>query len=221
MFPIEKLKPLDNLVRPNILKIIGLALSIWLCFSPLFADDAAFVKYVIDGDTVILKNNETLRFIGIDTPEIDHENKNAEPLGYAARSLNLKLLGSKRIRLEYDQEKRDHYNRLLAYVYLPDGTFVNMVLLRSGMGIYLHKPPNLKHSERLLKAQREAMLERKGIWHAWSEAKQSYVGNQKSKRFHRTKCRYGKKTAPANRIPFSRKWDAYWEGYSPCKKCLK
>jgi micrococcal nuclease len=179
------------------------------------------VKYVIDGDTVILKNNEKLRFIGIDTPEIDHENKNAEPLGYAARSFNLKLIESKRIRLEYDQEKQDHYNRFLAYVYLPDGTFVNMELLRSGLATYLHKPPNLNHSERLLKAQREAMSEMKGIWHAWSEAKQSYVGNQKSKRFHRTKCRYGKKTAPAHRISFSKMWDAYWEGYSPCKKCFK
>jgi micrococcal nuclease len=201
---------------------ISLAVLMFLMLPAfLVYGDMTVVAYVIDGDTVILENDETLRYIGIDTPEIDHQNKRAEPLGYAARSFNLKLLGSQRIRLEYDQEKQDHYNRLLAYVYLPDSTFVNMELLRSGLATYLHKPPNLKHEDRLLTAQREAMLERKGIWHAWSETKQSYVGNQTSKRFHRPTCPYGKKTAPANRVSFSKQWDAYWHGYAPCKRCLK
>ena len=187
----------------------------------LVAGEAAVVKYVIDGDTIILKNGEKVRYIGIDAPEIDHENKHAEPLGYAARSFNRKRLGSKRIRLEFDHEKQDRYNRLLAYIYLSDGTFMNLELLRSGLATYLHKPPNLKHKDRFLQAQRKAMSESKGIWHAWSETRQSYVGNRNSKRFHLPGCRYGKKTAPASRVAFSSQWDAYWEGYSPCKKCLK
>ena len=194
-----------------------------LVFLPvsLLAQDSVFVKYVIDGDTIILKSNEKVRYIGIDTPEIDHENKSAEPLGYAARSFNKKLVGSKRIRLEYDHEKQDHYDRLLAYVFLPDGTFVNLELVRSGMATYLHKPPNLKYHKRLLQAQRKAMSEQKGIWHARPETGQSYVGNRKSKRFHLSGCRYGKKIASTNRVVFSSQWDAYWEGYSRCKKCLK
>lgn len=193
-----------------------------LVFLPvsLLAQDSVFVKYVIDGDTIILKSGEKVRYIGIDTPEIDHENKRAEPLGYAARSFNKKLLGSKRIRLEYDKEKQDHYNRLLAYVFLPDGTFVNLELVRSGMATYLHKSPNLKYRKRLLQAQRKAMSEKKGIWSARSETGQSYIGNRKSKRFHLSGCRYGKKTALTNRVVFSRQWDAYWEGYTPCKHCL-
>jgi endonuclease YncB( thermonuclease family) len=185
------------------------------------AGDTSYVKYVIDGDTVILKNNEKLRFIGIDAPEIDHENKKAQPWGYTSREFNKKLLGSKKIRLEFDHEKRDHYNRLLSYVFLPDGTFINLELLRSGLATYLHKPPNLKYAEPFMQAQRAAMSENKGIWHAWSETGQVYRGNRNSKRFHLPRCRYGKKTAPANRVSFSNQWDAYWEGYSPCQKCLK
>ena len=208
-------------MRPNILKPFGLILTLLLCHSSLFADETAVVKYVIDGDTVILKNDEKLRYIGIDTPEIDHEAKQAEPLGYAARSFNTKRLGSKKVRLEFDLEKRDHYNRILAYIFLPDGTFVNLALLRSGMGTYLHKPPNLKYADRLLKAQRKAMSDRKGVWHTWSETSQSYVGNRRSKRFHLHECRYGKQMAETNRVLFSRQWDAYWEGYAPCRKCLK
>lgn len=187
----------------------------------LLARDRASVKTVIDGDTVILKNGENVRYIGIDTPEIDHENQKAEPLGYAARSFNRKLIGTQGIRLEFGRERRDHYNRLLAYVFLPDGTFVNLELLRSGLGTYLHKPPNLKYAEPLLQAQRKAMSGKKGIWQAWSDKRRPYVGNRTSKRFHLPGCRYGKKTAPDNRVAFSRQWDAFWEGYSPCNKCLK
>jgi endonuclease YncB( thermonuclease family) len=185
------------------------------------AQDKSYVKYVIDGDTIILKNGQKVRFIGIDAPEIDHETKQTEPLGYTSRAFNKKLLGSKIVRLEYDREKQDHYNRILAYVFLPDNTFVNLELLRSGMATYLHKPPNLKFTEQLLQAQRTAMSEYKGVWHAWSETGQTYMGNRNSKRFHLPGCRYGKKTAHRNQVRLSSKWDAYWDGYSPCTKCLK
>jgi micrococcal nuclease len=199
----------------------GLLLLICLLIPlSVLARDSVSVTYVIDGDTVILKSGENVRYIGIDTPEIDHENKKAEPLGYAARSFNQTLLRAQGIRLEFDREKRDHYNRLLAYVFLPDGTFVNLELLRSGLGTYLHKPPNLKYAEALMQAQRKAMSGKRGVWQTWSETGQTYVGNRRSKRFHIPSCPYGKNTAPANRVEFSRQWDAYWHGYAPCKKCF-
>ena len=202
-------------------KIVVLILLPILFFpSFLVAQDAVFVKYVIDGDTVILKNGKKVRFIGIDAPEIDHENHQAEPLGYAARSFNTKLIGSKGIRLEYGQEKRDHYKRLLAYVFLQDNTFVNRELVQSGLATVLSIPPNLKYADNLLQAQRDAMSGKRGMWGSWSEKQQPYLGNYKSKRFHLPGCKYGRKTASSNRVYFSKQWDAYWEGYSPCKKCL-
>ena len=203
------------------LKIVVLTLLSILFFpSFLVAQDALFVKKVIDGDTVILKNGKKVRYIGIDAPEIDHENHQAEPLGYAARSFNKKLIGSKRIRIKYGQEKRDQYGRLLAYVFLPDNTFVNLQLVQSGLATYLYKPPNLKYADSLLQAQRDAMSNKRGVWGIWSDEQHPHVGNRKSKRFHFPECKYGIRTAFANRVNFSRQWDAYWEGYAPCTKCL-
>ena len=202
-------------------KIVVLILLPILFFpSFLVAQDAVFVKYVIDGDTVILKNGNKVRYIGINAPEIDHENHPAEPLGYAARSFNKKLIGSQRIRLEYGREKRDHYKRLLAYVFLKDNTFVNQELVQSGLATYLYIPPNLKYADNLLQAQKDAMSGKRGMWGSWSEKQQPYIGNYKSKRFHLPGCKYGRKTASSNRVYFSKQWDAYWEGYSPCTKCL-
>jgi len=204
-----------------ILSIISVLLSLLVISISLLAGTTDTVRYVIDGDTIILTSGEKIRYIGIDTPEIDHEIKRAEPFGYAALNFNKKCVGSKGIRLEFDREKHDQFGRQLAYVFSLDATFVNLELLRSGLATYLHKPPNLEYSEKFLQAQRQAMSDGKGMWNAWSERDQSYVGNRKSKRFHLPGCRYGRKTASYNQVKFSRQWDAYWEGYSPCKKCLK
>ena len=204
----------------NILKFIGFLLTFVLISDTLCADDAARVRYVVDGDTVILQSGEHIRYIGIDAPEIDRDNKPAEPFSHAARALNKAMVGLLFVHLEFDHEKRDHYNRLLAYVFLPDRTFVNLELLRSGMATYLHKPPNLKYADTLVAAQQEAMAAHKGLWESWSEQSRTYVGNRKSKRFHLPGCGYGKKTAAANRVAFSKQWDAYWQGYAPCKKCV-
>ena len=204
----------------NVLKSIGFLLAACLISNTLFAKDTAHVRYVVDGDTVILQSGEKVRYIGIDAPEIHRENKPKEPFGRAARSFNQGLLGSQTVHLEFDHEKRDHYSRLLAYVFVPDGTFVNLELLRSGMATFLHKPPNLKYADSLLKAQQEAMTAKRGLWESWSEQNMTYVGNHKSKRFHLPGCRYGKQTAAVNRVTFSKQWDAYWQGYAPCKKCL-
>lgn len=215
----DQRQEMTNWKRLNICVFVLL----YVLFFPVFltAADRVYVKYVIDGDTIILKSGEKVRYIGIDTPEIDHENKKAEPLGYAARNFNKKRVGAKGIRLEFDREKHDHFGRRLGYVFSLDNTFINLELLRSGLATYLHKPPNLKYAEKLLQAQRKAMLDGKGVWHAWSERDQSYVGNRKSKRFHLPGCRFGKKIASYNRVEFLRQWDAYWQGYSPCKKCIK
>ncbi|MBW1889727.1 MAG: thermonuclease family protein [Deltaproteobacteria bacterium] len=187
----------------------------------LAAQETVPVKYVIDGDTIILNNGKKVRYIGIDAPEIAHGNSPAEHFGDAARTFNSQLTGSAGVYLEYDREPRDRYGRHLAYVFLSDDTFVNQRLLFSGLAIFLYKPPNLKYAEILLQAQRTAMSGKKGVWKSWIENPRSYLGNRKSKRFHLPGCPYGKNTAQQNRVSFKNRWDAYWKGYAPCKKCIK
>ncbi len=110
----------------------------------------------------MLTNGQRVRYIGINTPEIDYENQKAQPFGYEARSFNKKLVLSQKIRLEFDRERHDRFGRLLAYVFLPDGSFLNERLLENGLAFYLYRRPNLKYDNRLLKAQQDAMKAQKG-----------------------------------------------------------
>lgn len=69
--------------------------------------------------------------------------------------------------------EKDKYGRLLAYVYLPDGTFVNAELVKLGYAQVATYPPNAKHQELFLKLQREAQRENRGLW-----SKESNLGNR-------------------------------------------
>ena len=182
--------------------------------------DAFYVKHVIDGDTVILENDRHVRYIGIDAPEIFHKENKAQPFGYAARNYNQRIIGNKKIQLLYDQEKKDAYNRLLAYVFDPDKKFLNRLLLLKGYAYYLYIPPNTQQHKILLKAQREAMTAKRGLWGQLTAREKIFIGNINSKRFHLPHCSFGKRIRKKNRIEFKSKWDAFWEGYAPCKQCL-
>ena len=178
------------------------------------------VKWVNDGDTIVLTNGWRVRYIGINAPEIDHENQKAQPYGYKARSFNKKLVLSQKIGLEFDEERRDRYGRLLAYIFLEDGSFLNSRLLKNGLAYYLHRRPNVKYDKRLMKIQQEAMKFRKGLWHNWKEKQGWYIGNQNSRRFHLASCPLSQKIKWKNRMVFSAKWDAFYAGYAPAKNCI-
>jgi len=178
------------------------------------------VKWVNDGDTIVLANGWRVRYIGIDAPEIDHENQKAQPYGYKAKSINKKLVLSQKIGLEFDEERHDRYGRLLAYIFLPDGSFLNSRMLENGLAFYLHRRPNVKYDKRLLQAQQEAMKSQKGLWRNWKEEQGRYIGNQNSRRFHLATCPLAKNIKWKNIIIFSTKWDAFYAGYAPAKNCI-
>lgn len=69
-----------------------------------------------------------------------------------------------KVTIEFDVEKRDKYGRLLAYVYLADGTMLNEEIVKAGYANLLTYPPNVRYRERLAKAYREAVHNRKGLW---------------------------------------------------------
>ncbi len=87
-----------------------------------------------------------------------------EPYGTEASEANRKLVDGKTVRLEFDVQQLDHYKRLLAYVYLEDGTFVNAWLVEQGYAQVMTVPPNVKYQELFLKLQREAREARRGLW---------------------------------------------------------
>ena len=205
-------------------KPIGLILPVMFFFIAAAGYSSAqtwyTVKWVNDGDTIVLTNGWRVRYIAINAPEIDHENQKAQPYGYKARSFNKKLVLSQKIGLEFDEERRDRYGRLLAYIFLEDGSFLNSRLLENGLAYYLHRRPNVKYDKRLMKTQQEAMKFRKGLWHNWKEEQGRYIGNQNSRRFHLASCPLSQKIKWKNRMVFSTKWDAFYAGYAPAKNCI-
>lgn len=178
------------------------------------------VQEVFDGDTVLLEDGRTVRYLGVNAPEAASELRPAQPFSEAATSWNRKMVLGKTVRLEMDVEERDEYGRTLAYVYLPDGTFVNQAILAAGLAQYFPNTLNMKHAGMLIDAQRSAMKSGAGLWRNWSEKPSLYIGNRRSLRFHTADCPFGRKTSARNRRDVHRMWDAYWDGYFPCKQCL-
>lgn len=129
--------------------------------------EEATVSRVTDGDTVRIKpdidGEDRLRFIGVDTPETDPE-RGPEPYGEEARRFTRRSLEGEWVTLEFDVKKKDDYGRLLAYVYLPDGTMFNETLLEEGYAQVATFPPNTRYLDRFEEAQEEAREARRGIW---------------------------------------------------------
>ena len=126
------------------------------------------VKRVVDGDTIVIDINgvdTTVRFIGIDTPESVNpdESKNTEE-GKIASNFTKELLTNKKVYLEYDVQINDKYGRTLAYVYMEDGTMVNEYVIAEGYAYILTITPNVKYSDRFVKAFEEAQANNKGLW---------------------------------------------------------
>jgi micrococcal nuclease len=180
----------------------------------------ALVTKVIDGDTLILAGGKRVRLLGIDAPEMGREGRPAQFLAYKSKALLADLAQGKRVRLEYDQLRYDHYGRLLAYLFLPNKTMINAEILRQGLAhVYFH-PPNVRYRETLLAAQTAAMDARRGLWQkALNQDEPYYLANRRTLRFHRPHCPLAAKIAPANRGKITSLKKAYLEGYSPCRSC--
>jgi len=130
----------------------------------------ARITHVIDGDTVraIAGGDEvTIRLIGIDTPEKDGPYTDLECYGEEATLFTHERLDDEMVDLEFDVERTDRYDRILAYLWLGD-ELVNESILAEGAGVLLTIPPNVAHVERFEEAQREARETERGLWGACS-----------------------------------------------------
>jgi len=123
----------------------------------------AKVVNVVDGDTFKIESGETVRMIGIDTPETVHPSKPAQCYGKEASSKTQDLLEGKEIKLEKDVSEKDKYGRLLRYVYVGE-IFVNEYLVKEGFAVSSSYPPDIKYQDKFVEAQRKAREENKGLW---------------------------------------------------------
>jgi micrococcal nuclease len=138
-------------------------LFVVLFLTSLYGQDVVRVKHVVDGDTLLLNNGERVRLIGVDTPETKHPQKPVEHFGEEAYRFTQRMVEGKDVRLEYDQTRRDRYGRILAYVFLMDGTFVNAEIIRQGYGFVYTKYP-FKYLDEFRGYEKEARETGRGLW---------------------------------------------------------
>jgi micrococcal nuclease len=140
--------------------------------------EEALVKRVVDGDTFLLSNGERVRLLGIDSPEkfeskkLDNDaeisgqdKKTIQKLGQLASDYVKNFVEGKKVYLEREPnyEDRDIYNRLLRWIYLEDGTFINGKIVKDGYAQVYEKFPVSKLEE-LRRYQKEARENNRGLW---------------------------------------------------------
>jgi endonuclease YncB( thermonuclease family) len=124
------------------------------------------VTDVVDGDTIKVSTGQTLRLIGVDTPETVDPRKPVQCFGREASARAHALLDGTRVRLEYDptQGRLDKYGRTLAYVWMADGRLYNETIIAEGYAHeYTYDIP-YRYRDAFRAAQRSARLHNRGLW---------------------------------------------------------
>jgi micrococcal nuclease len=152
-----------------------------LCVPMGNAYNNATVVRVVDGDTLRIEMNgheEAVRLIGIDTPEskankkakkdavkTNHDVETITAMGReAAKYVRTLVRRGDTVGLEFDVQKRDKYKRLLVYAYLQDGKMLNEEIIKAGYASVMTYPPNVKYQERFVRAYREALDTKRGLY---------------------------------------------------------
>jgi len=122
------------------------------------------VVRIVDGDTLVIlyhSKNEKVRLIGIDTPETVHTKKPVQCYGPEASNFMKKMVSGKKVKIE--DSHRDRYGRLLAFVYLMDGRFINKKMIETGHAFAYTKYP-FKFSKKFKEAEKKAKQHKIGLW---------------------------------------------------------
>jgi micrococcal nuclease len=160
--------------------IISVVLSLFLTVNG-YAQQTTTVTRIVDGDTLkvfYLEGEESIRLIGIDTPESRVNKKTKKDAKRSGQDIETIIAMGKRateyveslvkpgglITIEFDVQERDRYKRLLGYVYLSNGKMLNEEIVKAGYASVMTIPPNVKYKDRFLIAYQEARERKVGLW---------------------------------------------------------
>lgn len=189
--------------------------------------ERVLVTDVVDGDTIKVlrgRRQETVRLIGVDTPETGRQGTPVQFYGPEASLFARRILLEKRVRLEFESPDRpggsaDKYHRTLAYVFTDDGRNFNLELVRLGYGRAYTKYP-FRYQAVFEKAEQEAIGAGAGMWNgakraAWSDPARrgKVIGNIRTAIYHVPGQRYYSSVGEKNRIYFQTEEDARKEGF--------
>ena len=163
------------------LKTILIVFVLTLLSPPLHAQQTTIVTRIVDGDTLkvfYLEGEESIRLIGIDTPESRVNKKTKKDAKRSGQDIETIIAMGKRateyveslvkpgdiVTIEFDVQERDRYKRLLGYVYLSNGNMLNEEIVKTGYASVMTIPPNVKYKDRFLKAYINAKERKVGLW---------------------------------------------------------
>ena len=132
----------------------------------LSAPEKAKVKFVYDGDTLLLTDKRKIRIIGVDTPETKHHKQKEQAYAAKATEALRELLKRfhNQVSLQYGAQRKDRYSRILAHVFLADGTNISNWLLERGFAKTLAIPPNIKLANCYKTVEEDAQIQSLRIW---------------------------------------------------------
>jgi micrococcal nuclease len=179
----------------------------------------AVVTKVVDGDTIRI-GRTTVRLIGVDAPEIARRDKPGQHFGPEATEFTRQTLLGKRVRLELNPgDEIDAYGRLLAYVFLEDGTFFNRELVRHGYA-RAYTRFRFEYADDFRSAEAAARREGRGMWaaRAGEAGAGAVIGNRRSKVYHLPGQQHYDAVAERNRVYFDSAEEAQRQGYRPAER---
>ena len=194
--------------------------------------ERVLVTDVLDGDTIKVlrgRRQETIRFIGVDTPETGRPGTPVQFFGPEASLFTRRALTGKRIRLEFEPPDRpgggtDKYGRVLAYVFTDEGKNFNSELIEQGYGRMYTRYP-FRYEQAFKDAERTARGAGRGIWNAparaaWSDPQRrgKVIGNIRTNIYHVPGQRYYDSVEEKNRVYFPSAEEARTAGFRKAKQ---
>lgn len=181
----------------------------------------ARVRWVVDGDTVILDTGQTVRLMGINAPELSRDDQPGQYFAQQARQQALELMHG--LEVQVRTIRTDRFQRLVGTVHLGDGTSVNKALVQGGAAfVSAYTDQEQRDVAGLVDMQRRAMKERVGFWGtilSLSEASGPFAGNRRSRRFHSQDCAFGQAIHDRNQRSFFNLEQAFRAGFAPGRCC--
>ena len=200
----------------TLLIILIAVLTAILIYTAVEEEEHLVVK-IIDGDTFILRNGETVRMIGIDAPE-----KGSYYYEESKARLS-ELIHNKSVTLAKDKSNKDKYGRLLRYVYF-NGTFINLVMVEEGFAKASPYAPDLTFKDEFQTAENTAKEHQLAVWTEGlienpactalgCEIGSQWAGSTKSNKYHPCESRFARMISPENIICFKTEQEAADAGY--------
>ncbi|MFO7875261.1 MAG: thermonuclease family protein [Desulfovermiculus sp.] len=181
----------------------------------------ARVRWVVDGDTIILSTGHTVRLINIDAPELSRDDQPGQYYAQRSRQCAVELMSG--VVVDVHAGDTDRFDRLLGTVKLADGTAVNKALVAKGAAFVCPWSPKEQAAcNDLLPLQRRAMKDGVGFWGtilSLPEDRGPFVGNRRSKRFHTQECTFGQAIHAKNKQGFFTLRQAFQAGFAPGRCC--